>query len=288
MVGSHRFSGPKLALTPGLLAALMACAAPPPAPAEPQPTGEEPAPPAEQVEVADETAPQVEDTKPEPIRAEAVRLFSNEKLTLDAKADEPFWKRAKIVEWETDWAGKPSGIKTRVRLAYSPERALHLLWELDGAAVLNTQKGVPVDKEHTKLWQDDAAEIFLGSPDFQAERYYEIEVGPLGHYFDLAVNHHLPEGDAKRDDIAWSSGLRKKVLHDPKSKSVVIEMTLESPDIAALMKPGAVLPMGLYRIEGKDIADVPDGRHYLAWSPTMADKPAFHVPEKFGRLVLSE
>ena len=43
---------------------------------------------------------------------------------------------------------------------------------------------------------------------------------------------------------------------------------------------GAKLPIALYRMEGKS------PRQYLAWSPTLTRKPNFHVPDKFGALVV--
>ena len=57
-------------------------------------------------------------------------------------------------------------------------------------------------------------------------------------------------------------------------------MALTSPDIAKVLVPGAKLPIGLYRMEGKG------DRLYLAYRPTRTPKPNFHVPEAFGTLTL--
>ena len=55
-------------------------------------------------------------------------------------------------------------------------------------------------------------------------------------------------------------------------------MEIRAPEIVSALRPGASLPLGLYRMEGKS------PRRYLAWSPTMTPKPNFHVPDAFGVL----
>jgi hypothetical protein len=55
---------------------------------------------------------------------------------------------------------------------------------------------------------------------------------------------------------------------------------IESPDVIAALQPGARLPVGLFRMEGKSL------RQYLAAFPTHTPKPNFHVPDAFGTLVL--
>jgi alpha-galactosidase len=42
-------------------------------------------------------------------------------------------------------------------------------------------------------------------------------------------------------------------------------------------KPGDIWLGNIFRCVGSD----PD-RGYLAWQPTLTEKPNFHVPEKFG------
>ncbi len=285
-----RFSMVGQTVTVTLVALVAACSkqpepAAPEAPVQTAPAPETKAAAPTPVEAAP-AAPAPAPEPPKPVAA-ATLLAKGETVTVDGKANEPVWARAQAVEWDTDWAGKPSGVKTRARFAYDAEKSLHVLWELSGAAFKNSQK-LPVKKEHTKLWQDDAVELFLGSPNFSSKHYYEIEVGPFGHFFDLEVDHDKPESDASRDNIPWSSGMKSAQVRDEAKGTAVIELSLTSADVAKLLVPGTRLPMGLYRLEGKDVAGAPDGRHYLAWSPTLTEKPAFHVPERFGTLELAQ
>lgn len=274
---------PRAALL-SLLGLQVACAKTSP-PEAPEQTSE---PPAAEPTPEEQPAKEDQESRFAPPEASATALLKGENLKLDAKGDEAFWKRAQVVKWDTDWQGSSTGITTSVRLAYEPEKALYLFWELEGAAFSNNPKDAKPEVENRELWKYDVAEIFLGGAEFPAEKYFEIEVGPMDHFFDLVVNHHLPEGDPKRDDLDWSSGLRKKVIHDPKAKKVTIEMALEGPDIAKLLIPEARLPMALYRIEGTTAPNTTDGHFYLAWSPTMTEVPAFHVPGRFGRLLLQK
>ena len=62
--------------------------------------------------------------------------------------------------------------------------------------------------------------------------------------------------------------------------TATIESVFTAPDIVRALTPGARLPIGLYRMEGRD------PRFYLAWSPPRTPKPNFHVPDAFGVLAL--
>ncbi len=191
-----------------------------------------------------------------------------DKIAIDGRADEPVWARAQPVEWTTDYAGVDTGIKTRARFVWGKD-ALYVLFELEGAAS-NTDVSKPIDIEREKLWAEDCAEIFLDTTPGSPKSYFEIEVGPKGHFLDLSI-------DNKKSDVAWSSGLQLATARD---KTVVLELALTAKDIVGAFKPGASFPLGLYRMEGKD------PRHYLAWRPPRTKKPNFHVPEAFGTLTL--
>jgi hypothetical protein len=107
-------------------------------------------------------------------------------------------------------------------------------------------------------------------------KHWEIEVGPLGHFLDIAIDR-----STKKSDVAWSSASAIKTKIDRDKKLVAIDVSVRSPDVIAVLKNGARLPMGLYRMEGKA-----PNRLFLAWSPTRTPKPDFHVPSMFGTLIL--
>jgi uncharacterized protein (DUF362 family) len=188
-------------------------------------------------------------------------------------AIEAAWANVPAVSFATDWSGKPTETGTRVRLAWG-KRALYMLWELDHAGV-NSDASRPVATERDKLYEEDCVEIFLGPDPATRTHYYEVELGPLGHFLDIDVDR-----EKKKSDVAWSSDPVVKTKVDRDKHTVVIEAALRSPDVVAALKPGAHLPLALYRMEGKS------PRLYLAYSPTRTEKPNFHVPEAFTTLIL--
>jgi uncharacterized protein (DUF362 family) len=214
-------------------------------------------------------APEGAPGKPE---AHAASL-GKDTITIDGKATDAAWSRAKAVFWDTDYAGKADGIPTRARFVWS-KAGLHALFELSNAG-LNTDHTKPVSEERKGLYNEDCVELFLTPDPAAPKRYFEIEIGPFGHFFDIGIDR-----EAKKEDIAWSSGAKIATTTDAAAHRAVIEVLLTAPGIRAVMAPGARLPMNLYRMEGKN------PRHYLAWSPPRTAKPNFHVPEAFGALVL--
>jgi uncharacterized protein (DUF362 family) len=193
-------------------------------------------------------------------------------IAIDGAA-EARWESAPATTFETDWTGTPSGIETKVRVAWS-KSALYVLWELSGAKVF-ADASRPIATERDKLYEEDCVEIFLGPDAKERTRYYELEVGPLGHFLDVAVDRAK-----KKSDVAWSSKPEIATKIDRAKNEVRIEVAIRAPEIAAALRAGAHLPLALYRMEGKS------PRLYLAWSPTRTEKPNFHVPDAFGTLVL--
>jgi hypothetical protein len=191
---------------------------------------------------------------------------------IDGRVD-ALWSRAPKVSFDTDYTGKATGIATHVRLLWN-EQALYALFELENAG-LNVNTTFDPKLERKKLYEEDCVELFLTPDPSNRERYYEVELGPFGHFFDLEVDRA-----AKTSRTEWSSGLEVRTTRDAKAKTAVIEARFSAPDITRALAPGARLPFALYRMEGKG------QRSYLAFSPPRTTKPNFHVPEAFATLVL--
>jgi hypothetical protein len=205
--------------------------------------------------------------------AHAAALGSDE-ITLDGKADDRAWSRATPVTWDTDYAGVKTSTSTRTRFLHSPS-GLYALWELQGAG-LHTDHTRPTDVPRPKLYEEDCVEFFLGPDPSHPRRYFETELGPFGHFLDVAIDL-----DAHKSDTTWSSGAHIATTQDPAAHAAVVEAELTASDIVKALAPGAHLPLALYRMEGTS-----PSRQYLAWSPPRTAKPDFHVPEAFGTLVL--
>ncbi|HEX8792848.1 MAG TPA: DUF362 domain-containing protein [Polyangiaceae bacterium] len=205
--------------------------------------------------------------------AHAASLGSDE-ITLDGKPGDRAWSRATPVTWDTDYAGVKTGTVTHARFLHSLS-GLYALWELQGAG-LHTDRTRPTDVPRAKLYEEDCVEFFFTPDPAHPRRYFETEIGPFGHFLDVAVDL-----DAHKSDTSWSSDAHIATTQDPAAHTAVIEAELTSPDLVKSLVPGAHLPLGLYRMEG-----TAPSRQYLAWSSPRTPKPDFHVPEAFGTLVV--
>jgi len=205
-------------------------------------------------------------------RPTAHALRSSTSPKIDAVVDE-LWQRAPAVRFDTDYAGEPTGIFTTARFVWN-ETGLFGLFELEQNEV-NVDLSRPLQQEREKLYQEDCVELFFTPDATNTDHYYEIELGPLGHFFDLEIDRQH-----KLSRTEWSSGVVLATQRDAANKTSWLEAHFPAPEILAALRPNARLPFALYRMEGKP------PRRYLAWSPPRTTKPNFHVPGAFGTLVL--
>ena len=189
----------------------------------------------------------------------------------------PVWARAPAFTFATDFAGAATTTSTTVRVLWS-SRALYLRWELtDAGLASDTTRAIDVEREG--LYTEDVVELFLASDPARPRRYAEIELGPFGHYFDIAVDRS-GERKAWTSATAWSAGLAIATWRDPAARRAAIEVAVTAPAIITALTAGARLPIGLDRIEGTA------PRRYLMAFPGRTPKPNFHAPTGFGTLVL--
>ncbi|WP_394850325.1 DUF362 domain-containing protein [Pendulispora brunnea] len=223
-------------------------------------------------EDADEAKPEAPEGKPE---AHAVQGTP----VIDGKLDDAIWKQAPEVSFDTDYSGASTGVVTRVRFAWSNE-ALYAAYRLESMEP-NTDTSRPIEVEREGLYQENCVELFLAPDPKNPRRYAEIELGPHGHYFDILTWTEGEKKQTRKWDTKWSGNLRMATSRDPVIKSAIIEVAIAAPEIVAALSAGARLPLGIFRMEGKE-----KPRRYLAFSPARTKTPNFHVPEAFGTLVI--
>ncbi len=192
---------------------------------------------------------------------------------IDGVGDEAAWASAPVSSFSTFWSGKTSPTTTHVRTLWN-EHALYMLLDLEGAG-LNVDTSRPVGVERVNLYEEDCVEIFFTPDPAIRQRYFEIELGPKGHFFDLLIDHRT-----NLSDQSWSSNLEIETTTDAVSHRATIEVAFRNPEMLATLKSGAKLPINMFRMEGKT------PREYLAWSPTLTPRPNFHVVDAFGTLAL--
>jgi hypothetical protein len=79
-------------------------------------------------------------------------------------------------------------------------------------------------------------------------------------------------------DEEYTSGMETAACI--KENRVLMAMKIPWTALGRKPKPGEVWRGNIFRCVGSE-----PGRGYLAWSPTMTERPDFHVPERFGRLI---
>jgi hypothetical protein len=196
-------------------------------------------------------------------------------LTLTASAFEhQEWSRARPIEITRKWTGEnaPATRHAEARIIWTSEYLLTRFVCRQHEPL--TVNAVPqVHQKTLGLWHRDVCEIFV-APDANAPRhYFEFEASPLGEWVDLAINF---TGDGRQTDFEFQSGMTAAANVGVDQ----ITVALQIPWSDFLPKPakGDIWRLNLFRCVGSG-----DDR-YLAWQPTFAPEPNFHVPEVFGQL----
>jgi len=198
-------------------------------------------------------------------------------VALDTNPNGAFWRGAIPVYLDVNPFGKPYPAYRTEVLSRWTQDYLYLLYVCPYQK-LHLKPNPRTDAETFALWNWDVAEIFIGS-DFQnIRRYKEFEISPQGEWVDLDINLDNPH---HTDGWVWNSGFQVSARIDREKKIWYGEMKIPFAAIALhAPHPGMVFRVNLFRKEGSGKEIVP-----LVWQPTMQE--TFHVPERFGTMVLA-
>lgn len=207
---------------------------------------------------------------------EAIITVTHIANDLDAEQmDHHDWKKAQPIKINRYWSGAsaPKDRTAEARILWS-DSAIHVRFICNQNEALVVSDKPITDKKTIGLWDRDVCEIFL-APDLGVpERYFEFEAAPTGEWIDLAI-HTMPD---KRDtDWEFHSGMTAaaRVGKD----RVIIAMRIPWDHWIHKPQHGERWRANLFRCVGSGA-----NRGYLAWRPTLAPEPAFHVPSAFGWL----
>ena len=123
------------------------------------------------------------------------------------------------------------------------------------------------------LWEKDVVEIFLAPDCGEPRRYFEFEIAPTGEWLDLAID--ATDGERKTD-WEYDSGMETAAFAG--KAQVTMAMKIPWRAFGCRPLPGEYWLGNIFRCAGSEA-----NRSYLAWQPTMTEKPNFHVPECFGK-----
>ena len=183
------------------------------------------------------------------------------------------WEPADVIRVETYWSGEAAapGCRYEARICWS-EAFLYVRFDCDHAEQLVISSDPVLNAKTIGLWERDVCEIFIAPERTEPRRYFEFEVAPTGEWLDLAIDSTTGK---RITDWDYRSGMQAAArIEDSR-----VLMSIRIPWEAFGKKPetGDVWLGNIFRCIGEG-----ETRRYLAWQPTMTEKPNFHVPEAFG------
>lgn len=202
-------------------------------------------------------------------------IYSSRDLPLTADPNAPHWKDVTPVVIESDYAGRPiPNHRTEVRSRWTDTHLLLLY--VNRYETLYLKSNPSTTTETQQLWDWDVSEAFIGSDFDNIRRYKEFQVSPRSEWVDLDIDR----GNKQQAGAAWNSGFTVKARVDEAKKLWYGEMKIPFSAIDSRKPvPQNQLRVGLFRLEGK----MPN-RTFVSWQAT--DGRSFHIPEKFGTLLL--
>jgi alpha-galactosidase len=189
--------------------------------------------------------------------------------------DFPGWRTAKPIHITRYWSGgeAPVDRQAEVRLLWS-KAALHVLFDCQQQEPLIVSANPQTAEKTPGLWERDVCEIFIAPDPAMPNNYFEFEAAPTGEWLDVAIEF-TEEG--RQSD--WTFQSQMAVAAKAAMLGILISMRI--PWSQQIPKPysGAQWRANFFRCVGSG-----PGRGYLAWQPTLAPEPNFHVPAFFGLL----
>lgn len=186
------------------------------------------------------------------------------------------WQKANPVLLNQYWSGDPAPHSRRAEaMLIWTDKALLARFACNQLEPPVINPAPQKDRKTIRLWDRDVCEVFLIPDPNRLHEYFEFEAAPTGEWLDIALTT-TPEG--READWDYSSGMTTASEIGETDFVTVIRIPWAGP----LQKPkvGDEWRVNLCRCIGPA-----HNRGYLAWRPTFADVPNFHVTNVFGRLL---
>ncbi len=193
-------------------------------------------------------------------------------IHVDGQLTEPAWQQAPVLRaFGFPWSLRAPP-RTEFR-ALADEECLYFAFDASDGEVM-VEDGF---NSESVVDREDRVELFFAK-DAGLERYYCLEVDPLGRVHDYAASHY------RQFDSAWNCpGLRTKGLRYPGGYTIEGRIPLRS--LAELLgrevAAGSTLRLGLFRAEFRPGALGDAADNWLSWVQPAVNHPDFHVPSAF-------
>lgn len=206
------------------------------------------------------------------------------------------WNRIGCVDWPQDYPYAPTA---GFRLAHGEDALLveYRVTERDTQAVATADNG--------RVWEDSCVEMFL-SPCPDSDIYYNLETNCLGtvllanrgggrevEHAPMEVLQTIERYSSLAEDAAVGNPQTKQGQSPSSERAPLPRMegehtwtlTLKVPYSAFWKDQEQFPPQGEMRANFYKCGDKMAKPHFLSWSPILAPKPNFHLPQFFGRII---
>jgi len=209
----------------------------------------------------------------------------NQPMKIDANWNKSQWQNVREAEISNYMGPIPAfRPKARAKMMYDTEN-IYVIFQVHDRYVRCL-----TNKFNGPVWQDAAVEFFFAPDSKTPERYFNLETNcggtPLMH-FNLVPRKESKEisvEDLKKIEIAHSL---PEIIDPEITEPVTWTLEYRIP-LSLLKKYAPVTSPGngvIWKANFYKIAENNSNHHYITWSPVENDKPDFHLPKFFGKLI---
>ena len=199
-------------------------------------------------------------------------------LVIDGEGHDPLWESAnELTDFSYPWQdGTPS--MTSFKALHS-ETWLYCLFTVSDSAV----KVFVKDNHKREAVRSDRAEIFFMA-DSSMSPYYCLEIDPLARVFDCKGEFY------RKLDTSWSWPEGQLVVMSHRNENgYTIEIAISKNSLTELrLLNNNELTAGLYRADCIALVNDHATFRWISWVKPDSDKPDFHIPSSFGKMILSK
>lgn len=208
------------------------------------------------------------------------------KITIDGKLNEADWNAAKSVgQFQFPWHTEGKKEQTAAKLLWD-DTYLYVSFRCEDAHIWgeHTERDSPV-------YRDDCVEVFTAPNPDHPNNYFNIEMNVREAFLD----QHHPDGPGVKLKEEWNAtGVKIAVtingtLNDDSDTDTewILEAAIPFANFAKVAKHtppknGDVWHLNLNRLGGKT------NTLHSQWSPGKTDRPSFHTPNTFGRVMFAD
>jgi Carbohydrate-binding family 9 len=207
-------------------------------------------------------------------------------IIIDGHLDEPAWTAAPDVgSFSFPWWKSGKTEKTLSKLLWDKQN-IYVSFIAEDSYMWGEKK-----VRDSAVFTDDCVEVFTAPNPDDPQRYFNIEMNVIGTFLD----QFHPKGPGVNNDPEWNGeGIKIATsfvgtLNNDSDidQYWILEVAIPLINFQQVAKnippkPGDIWRLNLNRLGGKTNAQ------YSQWSPSQTEKPQFHSPKDFGRVIFSD